>query len=242
MKIKSKILCTVMAAMCMSASFVYAEEAMCEGYPVPAITMETEGAMCEGYPVPEVPSDKVISNNDTTFIPLIENEQRGVLAYITVQVSSPCDQYWRQEFPSDWMYMANYVVEEGDNFIAETFNIDYVSVAQREWNNTVTDSYGQYYQVRDNIGKTNGADVMIAFSAKDTDFGGLGHSDGYCLVWYFDYAGIGYSCNTVTHESGHMYGINVDGGCSTACLMSGSANNICNSCYNIWYGNRNKWN
>ncbi len=137
--------------------------------------------------------------------------------------------------------MANYCVEEADNFLASTFNIDYCSVAQEAWNNNNTDAYDQYYDVKDNIGKTNNADIMIAFSANETQFGGLGASDGYSLVWYFDYVGISYTYNSVAHESGHMDGVNFDGGCASPCLMSGTPNEICDRCYDIWNSNKYKW-
>lgn len=208
---------------------------------IPALATEapsTENVIsCAGYPVPERPAIAV-ANEDSTFLPLISAEPRGLLSYITVNVSSPCDQYWRSEFPDSWMYMANYAVEEGDDFLASKFNIDYYSVSQVTWNNTKSDSYDQYDQAKNSIGKTGGADLMIAFSANDTQVGGLGASDGYCVVWYFDYVGIDYSCNTVTHESGHMYGVYYDGGCPSPCLMSGTPKSICNRCYNIWYANR----
>lgn len=217
--------------------------------PIPRIEQESlltspmnEFGMCSGYPVPEETDMVDIANNaESAFVPLISQEPRGILSYITVYVSSPCDQYWRTAFPNNWMYMANYAVEEGDNFLADKFNIDYISVAQTYWNNTNTDSYDQYYDARDNIGKTNGANLMIAFSANRTTVGGLGAASGHCVVWYFDYAGIEYSCNTVTHESGHMYGIHTDGGCLTPCLMSGTPKSICDACYSIWYGNRYNW-
>lgn len=242
------------------------EPYICTGYPVPEIAevsavdknlnlpnpriedesklihSEAEPGMCSGYPVPpKTDMVDVDSVAESTFVPLISQEPRGVLSYITVYISSPCDQYWRNAFPNNWMYMANYAVEEGDNFLADKFNIDYISVAQSYWNNTNANSYDQYYDAKDNIGKTNGADLMIAFSANQTTVGGLGSSTGHCVVWYFDYAGIEYSCNTVTHESGHMYGINKDGGCSTPCLMSGTPKSICDQCYSTWYSNRYNW-
>ena len=203
-------------------------------------TLEDETVLCEGYPIPNQ-SSGVSEAEESTFLPLIPHESRGLLSYINVYVSSPCDQYWRSEFSSNWMYMANYAVEVGDNFLANKFNIDYYSVAQNYWTNSVSDSYDQYYSAKNNVGKTNGADLMIAFSAKDTQFGGLGASDGYCLAWYFDYAGIDYTCNTVTHESGHMYGVHVDGGCSAPRLMSGTPNTICSDCYRTWNANKYKW-
>lgn len=114
------------------------EPYICTGYPVPEIAevsavdknlnlpnpriedesklihSEAEPGMCSGYPVPpKTDMVDVDSVAESTFVPLISQEPRGVLSYITVYISSPCDQYWRNAFPNNWMYMANYAVEEG---------------------------------------------------------------------------------------------------------------------------------
>lgn len=135
-----------------------------------------------------------------------------MLASVTVNVSSPCDDEWRSTYTS-YAYEANRAVERADDELGVEFGIDFRSVAQPIWSSSNTTSSGLLSEAKSEHGLTYSGsktvDVMIAFSgvtpSDNSNITGVAYrSQPYTTI--FDN---GYSTNaeTTQHESGHMYGM-----------------------------------
>ena len=184
------------------------------------------------------------SQLDSLIVPNIEVPSARS-AYIQVKVNSPCDEQWRNKYPSDWMNQANNVVELADDQLSEWFGIDFLSVAQNVW----TSPNGTYTQVLDsainNVGLKSGAQIMMAFTGRYPVVGGAAYPNSrHCVIYDQGTTNNAYAAR---HEVGHLYGCpdeyNVQTGQFTSkqCLMNDCYtynDTICSSCYSIWNGNK----
>lgn len=125
---------------------------------------------------------------------------------IYVPVTEPCDQFWRDTYPDNWMWQASRAVSHASEPLSD-FGIQYYSVSQKYWDSSSTTSSDLVEEAKDEWGLRDGASLMIAFTGrtcggvmgKTLDFG-----EPYIIV--VDY---GYEENkmTVLHETGHAYGM-----------------------------------
>ncbi len=139
------------------------------------------------------------------------------LASITVYINEPCDEEWRNDYPSTWAYRADNAIEWADNKLYDWFGIDYISVAQNQWSSSSTTDSALLQEAIDDIGKTNGADIMVAFTGQNVSgSAGLGRiGSGFSLV---EDNGSTNNGIIARHETGHNYGLrHCDEG--TQCLM-----------------------
>jgi hypothetical protein len=162
---------------------------------------------------------------------------------IWVAITEPCDQYWRNDYPTNWMWQANRVISNADTPLSG-FGISFYSVAQKEWDSSSTTHDDLIQEAIDEWGLTNGADLMVAFTGRSgTIFGRVSAiGDPYILV--YDY---GYDENKMTtlHESGHAYGLTH---CAqgTDCVMSAAAplstfNSMCSTHETEWENHKNDY-
>jgi hypothetical protein len=190
---------------------------------------------------PDPPAADQPKEIDPKLLPSIESitEEVGILSSIVVYINEPCDEEWRAKYPSNWMYWANYAIEQADNKLYEWFGIDYRSKAQVVWYSSSTTAEGLVDEAKREVG-LGGADLMIAFTGQDTGVGGIVWRIGYpyaLVCWQ----GSAYDWIVARHESGHCYGLEH---CSSTCIMNPATaytapNSICsthkNQCYNARY-------
>ncbi len=154
------------------------------------------------------PPDPVPVLESESMLPSLEeiSEEVGILASIPVYINEPCDEEFRARYPSSWMYWANYAIEVADDYLYQQFGIDYYSVAQNVWYSSSTTPEGLLAEANQEIGRTNGADIMVAFTGqKYGSVLGVGYINyGGSLI--FDY-GSSWNWVTVRHETGHNYGL-----------------------------------
>lgn len=136
------------------------------------------------------------------------------VAYVTVYISSPCDEDFREAHPSDYAYQANAAIETADDYLSTAIGLDYVNVAQFPWTYTgFSLDAGDILQsaISKHGLKYNGnltSDMMIAFSGLTPVRGIVGRTNeiGGDYVVIFDTNSAGNSYN-VQHETGHVYGL-----------------------------------
>ena len=168
-------------------------------------------------------------------------------AYIQVKVSSPCDATWRSTYPQTWMAEANDAVEISDAETYRWFGIDFLSVAQEVWTAPNSNDLATILNsARDDVGLTNGAQIMIAFSGKSPGAGGAAYRNTrYCVIFDQETTNNGYAAR---HEVGHLYGCPDEYDTTTGqftdwpCLMNNCYeynDTICADCFSIWDGNKN---
>lgn len=160
---------------------------------------------------------------------------------ISVYINEPCDEEWRTYYSSDWMYYANYAVELADNMLYSWFGIDFVSVAQNVWDSDddIDSLIDRLYEARDEIGRTNGSDIMIAYTKQSAGTAGAAFvGQGWSIV---KWQGSGTDWKVTRHETGHNYGLQHIG-CSN-CLMNSSytPDVICEYHEDQWNDNRYKY-
>lgn len=184
------------------------------------------------YPLPP----RIELDTPITFV-----EEVGI-QYISVSVNEPCDEEWRAHYPSTWAYEANVCIEAADDKMAEVFDIDLYSGAQRQWDSDdSTTDIGDLLDEAISEWGLGGKQLMIAFTGQDfgdvvgrTPYAG---SD-YCLIAHWTKTE---DCHTTREEASHMYGAShstCDGG---ECILVDAAtyyNNWCTTCHDTIYANR----
>lgn len=189
-------------------------------------------------------ANESIMELDAALMPSLADitEPMGILATITVYINEPCDDEWRAKYPSDWAYWANYAVEKADDMLYTWFGIDYASVMQNVWSSSSTTASGLLDEAKNEIGLTNGADIMVAFSGVSTGYGGLGYVGApYCVVFAQSTSS---DWKVARHETGHNYGLSH---CTSNCIMNGTAtmysyaDTICATHNTQWSNNKNKY-
>lgn len=177
---------------------------------------------------------------------------RARAATVTVNVTSPCDNEFRQRY-SDWAYQANRAVERADDGLYKLYGIDYRSVAQRTWSSSGADMSALLDNALNACGlKYNGnltADLMIAFTGKTVESNVLGIA--YVSAPYALIKDGGYNQNAACtqHESCHTYGCSHAGSQwdnDTACVMYrylelSNIDKFCTDHYNVMMNNKNKY-
>jgi len=191
--------------------------------------------------------------------PIYEHLLPTVLrANIRVNVTSPCDQIFRSDYPTTYAYEANNAIENADEYLLNNFGIDYRSVAQPLWTSpTSNDAATVLADAISDHGLTyNGsltADIMVAFSGKTANNGVVGRvnqiGDNYAIVFDRNYNANSYN---VQHETGHLYqlrhhddtnaGLNFPA--NPVCVMNQGLNmsnfdNLCTPHKNQWDTNKN---
>ncbi len=153
----------------------------------------------------------IVTEEDRDLEQLPSLEELGLIepfrsSSIIININSPCDEEWRTKYGSSWMFWANHAIELADEYLFEQFSIDFRSVAQNIWHSSTIipgDLLDEAYQ---EIGRTNGADIMVAFTGQlyENTIG----------IAYLDYGGslildTGKDWNgiIVRHETGHNYGL-----------------------------------
>ncbi len=140
---------------------------------------------------------------------------------ISVPVTEPCDQVWRETYPDNWMWQANRAVYNAAEPLSR-FGIQYYSVSQKYWDSSSITSSGLVSEAKREWGLRDNASLMVAFTGKTYD-GVMGQvldiGEPYIIV--FDY-GFEENKMTVLHETGHSYGLKH---CAygTDCAMSEAA-------------------
>lgn len=174
-----------------------------------------------------------------------EEDKVTVYSSIIVNVSSPCDEEWRAKYPNNWMWQANRAIEDADEMMRTRFNIDLRSISQKYWdsNDSADPNGSSLLDEAWNEWGLSGADLMIAFSAQRSNWGGWGYVLGSgCLIFDQGYEA---NCSVVRHEVGHNYGCDDHYDDATpypyACVMNDSYNqynSLCPTCNSTWSANR----
>lgn len=161
---------------------------------------------------------------------------------ISVPVTEPCDQYFRANYPSNWMWQANRAVSNAAEPLKK-FGIQYYSVSQKYWESNSTSSSALVAEAKSEWGLKDGASLMIAFSGRNVGgiFGQVDAiGDPYVIV--YDY---GYDENkmTVLHETAHCYGM-YHCAAGTNCVVAQAApistfNSLCNTHSSQWEARKN---
>ncbi|WP_143298485.1 M12 family metallo-peptidase [Carboxydothermus islandicus] len=138
--------------------------------------------------------------------PILGNNEAFSLFSIPVYINEPCDEEWRARYGTNWMYWANYAVEVADDYLYEQFGIDFYSVAQNVWNSNNIAPGDLLDEAKIEVGLTNGADLMVAFSGQT-----YGNTLGIAYInkpgsLIFD-TGSRWNGIIVRHETGHNYGL-----------------------------------
>lgn len=260
MKIK-KILALSLSTVVLFSSSVFAQAQQIDKVSV-KIKLPTDSTISVGEPVYESAEKDVQVKRklpNETFKafyvgePVYEHENPAVrLASIDVDVTSPCDDEWRNAY-SNYAYQANRAVERADDELYSEFGIDFYSVSQPIWSSSSTTSEALLEEAFDEHGltydDTETADIMIAFSGEtpsdDSSITGVTYFS-YPYSTIFDN---GYSMNaeTTQHEAGHMYALNhcedesgseYDG---SNCVMTeagfGHIGDFCDGHYDDWENN-----
>lgn len=143
---------------------------------------------------------------------------------ITVEINNPLESEWRSTY-SSYYYEATRIVERADDYLADTFGIDFSTVNQPHWTFSTT-STGEtaveeaLIDAMDKYG-TGSADLMIAFAGplgdttRSTIYGAAYRTYPYAIIMDHDYY---QNCKTTQHEVGHTYGL-YDCSSSSACVM-----------------------
>lgn len=166
-------------------------------------------------------------------------------ASISVPVTSPCDQSWREKYPDNWMWQANRAITRADDELTSRYGIYYYSVSQKVWtsNNTTTDALVK--EAKDEWGLKDGAKLMIAFTGRKMSDGTMGEvlkiGSPYAVIVNSGYAD---NSETVQHETGHCYGLkhrDNDSDCVMTAVGMGHIGEICSYHNNQWKSNKNKY-
>jgi len=155
---------------------------------------------------PQPPDPDSLPEKEMKNLPSPGNEEAFSLFAVVVYINEPCDEEWRARYGANWMYWANYAVEVADDYLYQQFGIDYYSVAQNIWYSSSTTPSALLVEADQEVGRTNGADIMVAFTGQT--YGstlGVGYINyGGSLI--FDYRS-SWNGITVRHETGHNYGL-----------------------------------
>jgi len=190
---------------------------------VPAFAADSKGELtiCTGEQM-NLKATPLLPNSEPRYEDLQIN---SLVASISVNVTEPCDQLFRDTY-SSYAYEANRTVERTDDYLYDEFGIDFTSVAQPLW--TSPDSTDPQTLIDDAIADhgltyngTQTADIMMAFSGADavsgssTVFGVTYTGDPYACMFDNGYT---QNCKSCQHEFGHTYGLGHHTG-TGACVM-----------------------
>lgn len=160
----------------------------------------------------------------------------------SVAVTEPCDQYWRNKYPDNWMWQAHRSVVNGDTMLTNRYGIQYYSVSQKYWNSDNTTPSALLNEVISEWGLRDNAKIMIAFTGRSGgNTMGIGKvGSGYALI--FD-NGYEYNRETVQHETGHCYGLDHCYGdnCVMTAYGMGHIDTICSRHNSDWNNARTKY-
>lgn len=169
----------------------------------------------------------------------------------SVPVTEPCDQSWRDKYPTTWMWEANRTVTAADDMLTSRYSIQFYSVSQKYWQND-SSSWDTYAMVREahlEWGLRDGAKIMFAFTDfmlydGDSEIFGRVEDIGlpYLLITCY---GFDENAMTARHEVGHSYNL-THCSASTNCVMAAGAalskyNSICSTHNTQWNNNRTRY-
>lgn len=160
----------------------------------------------------------------------------------SVPVTEPCDQYWRDTYPDNWMWQAHRCVVNADTMLTNKYGIQYYSVSQKYWTSNSTTAADLVSEARSEWGLRDGATLMVAFTGRT--YGstmGRVYDIGKPYAVILDH-GYEYNRETVQHETGHCYGLTH---CEESCVMIGSGmghiDTICSSHNTQWKNAKAKY-
>lgn len=161
----------------------------------------------------------------------------------SVAVTEPCDQYWQDTYPDNWMWQAHRCVVNADTMLTNNYGIQYYSVSQKYWTSNNTTAEDLVAEARSEWGLRDGADLMVAFTGRDGgNTMGIVDEIGEPYALIFD-NGYEYNRETVQHETGHCYGLIHCYGdnCVMTAYGMGHIDTICSTHDDDWTDARSKY-
>ncbi|MDR1736527.1 MAG: hypothetical protein LBR85_06645 [Oscillospiraceae bacterium] len=185
----------------------------------------------------EVQAEYIFSGFDPSDLEFLISDMVTSSSIVSVPVTEPCDESWRDKYPDTWMWEANRAIESADDLLGN-YGIDFYSVSQVAWTNGYTGYYDTLAMVQDAYSKhgtDSGAEIMFAFTdlllyENDYIYGRV-EGIGLPSILITDY-GADENAMTARHEGGHAY--TLEHCYDSSCFMTFGAplstfNNLCST-------------